>query len=112
MKLDQSYELQARNQRQAMRRALQRLLDADLVHAMALGWCQVGGYNEFVRWQGGGSKQNYKGFPMETPRWRIVGLTHDGIKLALELEQQEQDKQASLPLDSSPSSEANQKRAD
>ena len=70
-----------------MRRALQRLLDEDLEYAMALGFCQVGGYNEFVSWQSGDSKLNYKGFPMETPRWPIVGLTHDGIKLAVQLEQ-------------------------
>jgi hypothetical protein len=86
-----SYELQRRNHRQAMRRALGRLHERGFVSALALGWCEVG-TGEFIEWQGGGKRQrkpddcNPRGWP--TANWRLVGLTSDGIALALLLERE------------------------
>jgi hypothetical protein len=84
---DQSYELQRRNQRQAIRRALGRLHERGLINAIALGWCEVRDA-EWIRWQGGGSRKRYYeygGGREGTPRWRMVGLNELGIRIALQL---------------------------
>jgi hypothetical protein len=88
-----SWELQRRNQRQAMRRALGRLERQDLVTALALGWCIVGkGGGDFLEWQGGGKRKrepgdwNPRGWP--TPNWRLVTLSAEGITMATLLEKE------------------------
>jgi hypothetical protein len=83
---ERPWVLERRNQRQATRRALGRL-HPDYVCALALGWCEVGS-GELVTWQGGGSRQHYKSVMVDTPRWRLVGLTDIGVKVALLLEQE------------------------
>ena len=88
LKPDVSYERQTRNQRQAIRRALERLLKQGFISAVALGWCAVksdGLYGEFVRWHGGGSRKRNRNqlWSDETPRWRMVGLDELGFRLAL-----------------------------
>lgn len=86
---ERSYELQARHQRQAMRRALGRLHKQGYVWAFALGWVNVEDWS-LVSWQGGGTrKRDRHGYTETTPRWRIVGLNDTGIKAAelIELEQ-------------------------
>ncbi len=91
-----SYELQRRNQRQAMRRALGRLHRAGIIEALALGWVDVRD-SEFLRWQGGGSRRSYAvrddgglsaRYGEETPRWRLAGLSDDGIALAEALDRE------------------------
>ncbi len=79
----QSYEIQRRNQRQAIRRALGRLQKLDIVCALALGWCEVGS-GEMLRWQGGGKRTGAYADP--TPNWRTVSLTDLGVKAATALE--------------------------
>lgn len=75
-------------QRQAIRRALGRLLDCGFITAIALAWCEVPG-GGWIGWQGGGScKRKGKEFPTETPRWRTVGLDELGFRLALLLEKE------------------------
>jgi hypothetical protein len=80
-----SWELQCRNQRQAIRRALGRL-HPEYVYALALAWCEVF-HSDVIRWQGGGSRA-FRDLDRPTPRWRLVGLTDAGIKAALLLEQE------------------------
>jgi len=77
---DKSWTLQRRNQRQAMRRALGRL-SPTYVSAIALAWCEVG-TGDLQRWQGGGRPRD----GIETPNWKMVRLTSDGLRLALLLE--------------------------
>lgn len=87
---DRPWVLERRNQRQATRRALGRL-HPEYVSAMALAWVSVED-EALIRWQGGGSGKHSPDDPpwrpggYDTPRWRLVGLTTDGIKVALELE--------------------------
>ncbi|MGH3276589.1 MAG: hypothetical protein ACRDNZ_19960, partial [Streptosporangiaceae bacterium] len=83
---DKSYELQRKYQRQAIRRALRRLHADGLVWPLALAWVSVTD-NEVIRWQGGGSRKD-DGIPggIDTPRWKLIGLTHEGIALALALD--------------------------
>lgn len=84
---DKSWELQRRNQRQALRRALGRLHPV-YVAATALAWVDVG--DEVIRrWQGGGSRESRDGFRSATPRWRLVSLTPEGIALAQAVERAE-----------------------
>lgn len=84
-----SYELQLRNQRQSLRRALGRMHDQGLVDALALGWCEVRGA-EWVEWHGGG-RDTHQGsdytmrYGEKTPNWKAVSLSEAGIKLALAL---------------------------
>jgi hypothetical protein len=80
------YQLERRNQRQAQRRALERLRARGLIDALALAWCDVETGN-LHRWQGGGSrKTEADGYVSETPRWRLVGFTLDGLATAMPLE--------------------------
>ena len=78
---------QPKNQRNP---ALGRLLAADHITATALAWCDVaanGHLGDPLRWQGGGSRQtDPDGYRHETPRWKLVGLTRDGIDAAARLE--------------------------
>ena len=82
----QSYELQRKYQRQAIRRALGRLHRDEMVWPVALAWVSVTG-EEVIRWQGGGSRKQ-DGIPggIDTPRWKLIGLTDVGVKTALALE--------------------------
>lgn len=83
---ERSYELERRNQRQAQRRALGRLFKQGYIYAYALAWVNLAD-EQILRWQGGGTPRRHSdGFRMETPRWRMVGLTDIGIKAALLLE--------------------------
>jgi hypothetical protein len=79
---DKSWALQRRNQRQSMRRALGRL-SPTYVCAFALAWCEVGN-GDLIRWQGGGRPRD----GIETPNWKTVGITADGLRLALLLDLQ------------------------
>ena len=83
---DKSYELQRKYQRQAVRRALGRLHCDDLIWPLALAWVSVTD-NAVMRWQGGGSRK-HDGIPggIDTPRWKLLGLTIWGVKAALALE--------------------------
>jgi hypothetical protein len=75
--------------RQAMRRALGRL-HPRYVSAAALAWVNLED-QEILCWQGGGSKKRYgpKDYQTtDTPRWRIVCLTPEGVEAALKLEQE------------------------
>lgn len=91
-----SWELQRRNQRQAMRRTLGRLHRQGIVSAMALGWCSVQqGGGEFIEWHGGGKKEHSssddyltKRYGCKTPNWKTVSLTREGVQLAVILEQE------------------------
>jgi hypothetical protein len=80
---DKSYELQVRSQRQALRRALERLRKLDLVAALALAWVNVSDQVPW-RWQGGGKRESRYGDGY--PRWRYVSLTTAGVKTAELLE--------------------------
>jgi len=81
-----SYELERRNQRQAQRRALERLRKRGLVSPLALAWCDVD-TGDLIRWQGGGSQKiEPDGYRTATPRWRAIGLTRAGLPAALDLE--------------------------
>lgn len=84
-----SWEIQRRNQRQAMRRALGRLHRDGIIEALALAWANVAD-GQVIRWQGGGSRKS-DGLPggTDTPRWRLVGLTREGVALAEALERDE-----------------------
>lgn len=77
-----SWERQRANQRRALRRALDRLHERGLVHATALAWVNV--EDEAVLWwQGGGRrKTDSDGYRHGTPRWRLVGLTREGLAVA------------------------------
>lgn len=80
-----SYDIQTRNQRQAIRRALGRL-HPTYVTATALAWVNVAD-QAVLWWQGGGSREGGpRGF--DTPRWRMVGLTGEGVQMALLLEKE------------------------
>ena len=89
LKPDASYELQKRNHRQAMRRALGRLHAQGFVYAVALAWVSVDDQS-FHDWQGGGSRKrepgdaNPRGYPVA--RWKRVTLSTNGIALAQLLE--------------------------
>jgi hypothetical protein len=84
----QSHELQRKYQRQATRRALGRLHRDDLIWPLALAWVSVTD-NVVIRWQGGGSRKQ-DGIPggIDTPRWKLVGLTAEGVTTALLLERE------------------------
>jgi hypothetical protein len=85
---DRSYELQRRNQRQSMRRALGRLHEQGYIGAQALAWVNVAD-GEIIRWQGGGSLQRDRdGYRHETPRWRLISLTESGLMTARVLERE------------------------
>ena len=79
---EKSHELQRRNQRQSMRRALGRL-HPEYVYAFALGWVNTEDWM-LLRWQGGGTRRD----GCDTPRWRLVGLTESGIAVAQLLAQE------------------------
>jgi hypothetical protein len=85
-----SYELQRRNQRQALRRALGRLHDQGWIEALALAWADVRG-GDFIDWHGGGRRRrsgsDYAArYGEKTPNWKAVGLSREGIALAAALE--------------------------
>ena len=93
VKPDLSYEIQRRNQRQALRRALGRLHTDGWVDALALAWVTVRYDEEWLDWQGGGredrSSSDYaRRYGEKTPNWKAVTLTDAGIKLALALERE------------------------
>ncbi|MEO3811350.1 hypothetical protein ABGB17_20340 [Sphaerisporangium sp. B11E5] len=80
---DKSYELQRRNQRQAMRRALGRLYKHGYVEALALAWLNIRD-GEVMEWQGGGRRVGP--YNDKTPNWRAVSLSTIGLEAALLLE--------------------------
>jgi hypothetical protein len=87
-----SWELQRRNQRQAMRRALGRLHGQGCVDALALAWASVRD-GEAVEWHGGGRRSHSgsdyaRRYGEKTPNWKLVGLSPEGIALALALERE------------------------
>jgi hypothetical protein len=87
---DRPYAIERRNQRQAQRRALERMHKAGLVWPIALAWVSVTD-GVVLRWQGGGRRKRRADDPpwsrgCDTPRWRLITLTDLGVKLALLLE--------------------------
>jgi hypothetical protein len=92
LKPDLSYEIQRRNQRQALRRALGRLHADGWVDALALAWVTVRD-QEWLEWQGGGRREHSSSdyarqYGDKTPNWKAITLTDVGIKLAAALERE------------------------
>jgi hypothetical protein len=80
--------LQRKYQRQAMRRALGRLHERDLIKVLALAWAFVDD-DTIVEWQGGGSRKLHDdGYRERTPRWRRVGLRNNGLRMVALLERE------------------------
>ena len=74
LKPDQSWELQRRNQRQALRRALGRLHEQGWIEALALAWVIVRGA-DWVEWHGGGRRERRSSdyafrYGEKTPNWK------------------------------------------
>jgi hypothetical protein len=87
-----SYELQCRNQRQALRRALGRMFKDRLVTALALAWVNVEDH-EVLDWYGGGRRERSSSdyamrYGETTPNWKMIVLTDTGIKMARLIEQE------------------------
>lgn len=59
----------------------------ELMGAVALAWVTVGKYNDVLAWQGGGHKKYDEEFDCwdDTPRYKLLDLTHNGWKLVQEL---------------------------
>ncbi len=83
---DRPHEAERRNQRQAQRRALARMHADGLVWPLALAWVSVTD-EQVIRWQGGGRrKRDGHGHGVDTPNWRMLSLTQEGLALAFLIE--------------------------
>jgi hypothetical protein len=76
---DKPYEMQMRNRKQSIARAIRSLIERDLLCGIALAWCNVSD-QALYKWAGGSKTKAND----DTPQIKIVSITTEGYELVIQ----------------------------